>query len=55
MIAFLSDICGFSSVIVFGFDCCTVKFKIISFVVMIRIIRNAIVVGSVFDTEVTLL
>ena len=35
--------CGFSSVIVFGFGYFAVKFPIISFVVIIRIIRNAIV------------
>ena len=33
----------FSSVIVFGFEYCAVKFSIISFVVIIRIIRNVIV------------
>ena len=36
---------GFSSVIVFGFEYCTVKFPIVSFVVIIRIVRNVIVVG----------
>ena len=35
--------CSFSSVIVFGFGYCAVKFPIISFVVIIRIIRNVIV------------
>ena len=38
---------GFSSVIVFGFEYCTVKLTIVSFVVAIRIIRNVIVVGFV--------
>ena len=35
--------CGFSSVTVFGFGYCAVKFPIISFVVIIRIITNVIV------------
>ena len=35
--------CGFSSVTVFGFECFALKFPIISFVVIIRIIRNVIV------------
>ena len=34
----------FSSVIVFGFEYCTVKFPIVSFLVIIRIIRNVIIV-----------
>ena len=38
---------GFSSVIVFGLEYCTVKFPIVSFVVIIRIIINVIVVGFV--------
>ena len=46
MIALFSDMlncnCGFSSVIVFGFGYCAVKFAI-SFVVIIKIIRNVIV------------
>ena len=41
---FLTRICGFSSIIVFGFEYCTVKFPIISFVIP-RIISNVIVVG----------
>ena len=36
-----------TSVIVFGFKYCTVKFPIISFVVIILIIMNVIVVGFV--------
>ena len=46
MIAFFflnSSSCGFSSVTVFGSGCFAVKFSIISFVVIIRIIRNVIV------------
>ena len=46
MIAFFSDmleICGFSSVTVFGFGYFAVKFPIISFVVIIRIIGDVIV------------
>ena len=41
----------FSSVIVFAFEYCTIKFKIISFVVMLRIMRNAIVVGYALVIE----
>ena len=38
---------GFSIVIGFGFEYCTVKFPIVSFAAIIRIIRNVIVVGFV--------
>ena len=38
---------GFSSEIIFDFEYCTLKFPIISFVVIIIIIRNVIVVGFV--------
>ena len=41
----------FSSVIVFGFEYCTVKFPIIASVVIIRIPRNVIVVGYVLVSE----
>ena len=50
MIAFFPDMLAaavFSSVIVFGFEYCAVKFSIITFAVIIRIIRNVIVVGYV--------
>ena len=42
--------CCFSCLIVFGLEYCTVKFKIISFVVIIRRIRN-VVVGYVLVSE----
>ena len=55
IIAFFSDISwlhfGFPSVIVFGFEYCTVKFPIIILFVIIRIIRNVIVVGFVLVSE----
>ena len=54
MIAFFSDMHAFavfSSVIVFGSEYCTVKFPIIAFVVMIRMIINVIVVGYVLVSE----
>ena len=54
MIAFFSHMHAsaiFSSVFVFGFEYCTVNFPIISFVVIIRIIRNVIVVGFVLVSE----
>ena len=41
----------FQSVIAFGFEYCTVKILIISFIVIIRIIRNVIVVGYVLVSE----
>ena len=41
----------FQGVIAFGFEYCTVKFPIIPFVVIIRIIRNGIVVGCVLVSE----
>ena len=50
MIAFFSDMHA-SAVFVFGFEYCTVKCKIISFVVILRIIRNVIVVGYVLVSE----
>ena len=54
MIAFFSHVHAsaiFSSVIVFGFEYCTVNFSIIFFIVIIRIIRNVIVVGCVLVSE----
>ena len=55
MIAFFFDmhacICGFPSVIVFGFEYCTVKFEIISFVFIIMIIRNGIFFEYVLVSE----
>ena len=53
MIAFFSDIHAsvFSIVIVFGFEQCTVKFPIISFVVINMIIRNVIAVGFVLVSD----
>ena len=41
----------FQGVIGFGFEYCTVKFQIIPFVVIIRIIRNVVVVGYVLLRE----
>ena len=41
----------FSRVTLFGFEYCTVNFQIISFVVIIRIIRNVIVAGYVLVSE----
>ena len=41
----------FSSVIVFGFEYCNVKFPIIASVVIINIPRNVIVVGYVLVSE----
>ena len=46
-----ASICGFSSVIVFSFEYCAVKFPIIPFVVIIRIIRNDIVARYVLVSE----
>ena len=55
MIAFFSDVnasAGFQVyVIVVYFEYCAVKCPIISFVVIIRIIRNVIVVGYVLVSE----
>ena len=52
-IFFLTRTCtpGFSSVIVFGFEYCAVKFPIIYFVVIMRIMRNVIIVGYVLVIE----
>ena len=54
MIAFSSDIHAsavFQIVIVFGFEYCNVKFPIIYFLVIIRIMWNVIVVGYVFVSK----
>ena len=54
MIAFFSDTHAsafFSSVVVFSYEYRTGKFQIISFVVIIKIIRNVTVVGYVLVSE----
>ena len=58
MIAFFSDMHApavFQALLFLVFGCCTVKLKIISFVVIIWIIRNVIVVGYVLVSETIVL